>query len=240
MGDETGRFGALSDADLRALAERFNEVPGERARFAEVARSLGIDIDPHDHGRSMPIVPEHADALYGWYSPEQAMHVPVLLYEREDGSTVEVTQVTLTATCVEAAWPDLRAVGRVARLIREVRRPRACEPEPAVSKWCEDCWREDESTPDPVPIGERCAKHRAQDEQRWHEVATEGLPPVNDIYFVHYAYPAVGLVERSEWFDGAWREMYRAADTNDLDRDGDKITHWMPDPLPAPPTKEPR
>lgn len=203
--------------------------------------------DPHDHNRSMPIVPEHADALYGWYSPEQAKHVPVLLYEREDGSTVEVTQVTLTATCVEAAWPDLRAVGRVARLIREVRRPRACEPAEFVPR-ASDRFRS-------VPAGDAAvvfdlggnvaptAIALVDTEPRWHEIATEGLPPegVDVLTWGPEMHGVVGFGSSEFGEDDNGEAIVEWIDDHGSRADWAwLVTHWHPLPAPpAPPTKEP-
>lgn len=70
--------------------------------------------------------------------------------------------------------------------------------------------------------------------ERWHEIATEGLPPDDTVCWVATRNENVFSATSSRNCAGGWTNE----DTWE-DFDGE-VTHWMPAIVPAPPTKEPR
>lgn len=90
---------------------------------------------------------------------------------------------------------------------------------------------------------------RGNNHQRWHEIATEGLPPIEMKGLAFWIY---GKSMEPPVLLAAWAARTHKVDPWDVligdpyanvDDDGDdagRVTHWMPCPLPAPPTKEPR
>jgi len=76
-----------------------------------------------------------------------------------------------------------------------------------------------------MPIVPEHAPHTAHErEQRWHEIATEGLPPESGDYWTWDG----ASVELCEWNPPDWMTV------------NEGITHWQPVMKPAPPTREPR
>lgn len=88
---------------------------------------------------------------------------------------------------------------------------------------------------------------------RWHEIATEGLPAESGRFFVYLGTPVgeftecvdIANFERNATFERlglkqtcSWNNESTACCAHYLSDDlGTSITHWMPCPLPAPPTK---
>jgi hypothetical protein len=71
-------------------------------------------------------------------------------------------------------------------------------------------------------------------EPRWHEIATEGLPPDETMCWVATRHGSVFVAIADKHRAGGWTNE----DTWE-DFDGE-VTHWQPAVAPAPPTREPR
>ncbi len=72
--------------------------------------------------------------------------------------------------------------------------------------------------------------------ERWHEIATEGLPPRTEDGF-HWTWDGNGIV-LNQWIGGT--DMDNPEWAEDSLQKSDRITHWWPLVKPAPPPKEPR
>lgn len=74
---------------------------------------------------------------------------------------------------------------------------------------------------------------RGAPEPRWHEIATEGLPPRTEDGF-HWTWDGNGIV-LNQWIGGT--DMDNPEWAEDSLQKSDSITHWWPIVKPAPPTK---
>lgn len=86
--------------------------------------------------------------------------------------------------------------------------------------------------PDSAWRGDRFA------EPRWHEIATEGLPPRTEDGF-YWTWDG-RYVSLRNWVAGTDTDNPEWAEDNEVVKDQGRITHWYPIVKPAPPTKEPR
>lgn len=68
---------------------------------------------------------------------------------------------------------------------------------------------------------------------RWHEIATEGLPPRTEDGF-HWTWDGNGIV-LNQWIGGT--DMDNPEWAEDSLQKSDRITHWWPVVKPAPPTE---
>ena len=57
---------------------------------------------------------------YGWYSAKGAALAGSHLYEKPDGSTVEVFEINESPNIPSSNWPDIECVGEVTNWIKQL------------------------------------------------------------------------------------------------------------------------